>query len=249
MKPPSNPKNATEVVRPAGAASLPGDPAAAAQRRDWVVVFDLGGVLVRICRGFEQAAAAAGLPFKPGVLAPAQMEARKQIRADYEAGVFDCEGFYERIARSTQGLYSAAEFRRMHHAWLLGLYPGVVDLLNRLDAAGVTTGVLSNTNPAHWSVLADPSHPLGIAARVRHPHASHLLGANKPDAEIYSLFETRTGARPGNIVFFDDLPENVAGARARGWTAFEVDHTGDPAGFMGQTLTGLGILPGPLPRA
>jgi HAD superfamily hydrolase (TIGR01509 family) len=71
----------------------------------------------------------------------------------------------------------------------------------------------------------------------------------KPDREIYHAFARATGfdgapgsrGGPEHIVFFDDLPENVAAARAAGWQAFRVDHTGDTAAQMGGVLRGLGV--------
>lgn len=39
----------------------------------------------------------------------------------------------------------------------------------------------------------------------------------KPDPAIYALLESRYALEPSRIVFMDDLPANVAVARARGW--------------------------------
>jgi HAD superfamily hydrolase (TIGR01509 family) len=71
----------------------------------------------------------------------------------------------------------------------------------------------------------------------------------KPEREIYAAFARATGfdgapgsrGRPAHIVFFDDLPENVAAARAAGWRAFRVDHSGDTAAQMTRALRGLGV--------
>ena len=64
---------------------------------------------------------------------------------------------------------------------------------------------------------------------VEHPHARHLLGLLKPGVEIYRAFERQTGFGPGEILFFDDLAENVQAARAVGWHAEVIDHTADTA--------------------
>jgi HAD superfamily hydrolase (TIGR01509 family) len=81
---------------------------------------------------------------------------------------------------------------------------------------------------------------------LRHRLASHLLRCAKPDASIYeraraSFFEPLAG-HPEDIIFFDDLPENVAAARAAGWTAFEVDPHADTPGQMRKHLASVGIL-------
>ena len=67
----------------------------------------------------------------------------------------------------------------------------------------------------------------GAPARLRHRHASHLLGLAKPDAAIYHAFAHQTGFSPNRIVFFDDLAENIQAARASGWNAHQIDHAGD----------------------
>ena len=39
----------------------------------------------------------------------------------------------------------------------------------------------------------------------------------KPECKIFELLEARYALEPGNTIFIDDLADNVASARARGW--------------------------------
>ena len=48
---------------------------------------------------------------------------------------------------------------------------------------------------------------------------SHEVGAVKPQAPIYAAAERAARCRPGEILYFDDVPEFIAGAAARGWRA------------------------------
>lgn len=48
---------------------------------------------------------------------------------------------------------------------------------------------------------------------------SHEEGMHKPDPRIFTLASERLGIPPAEIVFLDDLPENVDAARARGFWA------------------------------
>lgn len=48
---------------------------------------------------------------------------------------------------------------------------------------------------------------------------SHEVGLAKPDPAVYLLTCTRLGVTPAQVVFVDDLPVNVAAARAVGITA------------------------------
>ena len=48
---------------------------------------------------------------------------------------------------------------------------------------------------------------------------SHEVGLSKPDPAIYALTARRLDAAPGQIVFLDDNPMAVEGARRAGWHA------------------------------
>ncbi len=222
-----------------------------------IVVFDLGGVVVRICRSWSEGCAAAGLPFRDEGLASEEMKARRRlVSGRHGRGEISCEAYYREMAGTTGGLYSPEEVERIHHAWTREEYPGVLDLVHRIHAAGVETGVLSNTNHSHWVRLAPARARGGDAPEYRTPsaighlHASHIMGLLKPEAAIYRAFERATGLHggpgargtPAEIVFFDDLEENVAAANECGWRAFVVDHRGDTAAQMASVLGRLGVV-------
>ena len=164
--------------------------------------------------------------------------------------MFDCDVFFRRVAETTGGVYTPDEIRRVHDAWVLEEYPGVGELIDRVHAAGLETGVLSNTNHAHWERMelageaaSRPATRYPTPRKVRHLHASHLLRASKPDERIYRLFEREAGyaGRGREILFFDDLPENVEAARAAGWHAERIDHSGDTAAQMAEHLRRHGV--------
>lgn len=214
-----------------------------------LIVFDLGGVVVRICRSWKEACAAAGIEYREAFdrqgTDPAAHAARRALVRKYETGDLDSDAFIHAVAQATAGLYSPAEFRAIHDAWILHEYPGVDRLIDDLHRQGLSTGVLSNTNALHWQQLAP--HPAAAPkfptpSKVQHLHASHLLRLAKPDRAIYDRFAQLSGTDPARILFFDDLPDNIAGAHAAGWHAHLIDHTGDTAAQMRTTLTHLGLL-------
>ncbi|MFN7020332.1 MAG: HAD family hydrolase [Phycisphaerales bacterium] len=215
--------------------------------RPSLIVFDLGGVLVRICRGWAEACAAAGLPVRAESDSFSASGARHEWAARHGRGEISSPDFFARVAESTGGLYTPDEVRRIHDAWLIDEYPGVLDLLNDLRSAGLATGVLSNTNHAHWVRLTPPglggTGEFAAAGMVDHPHASHLLGLLKPGEQIYREFERRVGydGRGHEILFFDDLEENVAAAQSCGWRSEHIDHTGDTASQMRARLADHGL--------
>jgi 2-haloacid dehalogenase len=66
-------------------------------------------------------------------------------------------------------------------------------------------------------------------ARAVHRFASHLMRLEKPDPRVFAYVERETGYAAERILFFDDRVENVDAARAGGWMAELIDHTGDTA--------------------
>jgi HAD superfamily hydrolase (TIGR01509 family) len=209
-----------------------------------IIVFDLGGVVVRICRTWPEACAAAGLPYRGVDVSPEGVARRKAIVHEYEVGAIDDDTYFARLAATMDGRYDRAEVRALHDAWITGEYAGVSDLIDHLHHAGLDTGVLSNTNAHHWRQMTSGGHGTAkfpTPEKPRHVHASHLLGLAKPDPAIYHAFARRAGYAPADIVFFDDLPANVQAAREAGWHSHVIDHTGDPAAQIRAWLRERGI--------
>jgi glucose-1-phosphatase len=216
-----------------------------------VVCFDLGGVLVRLCQSWADACVQAALPARdPERLAGDEWrQRRREVGERYQTGLIECSAYFSGLSASIDELYSAAELERMHAAWTLEHYPGALELVRALNAQpGVTTACLSNTNHAHWLRLAgaDGGREYPAVLELRHQLASHLLGCAKPDPRIYELARARFAeagpVRPRDILFFDDLPENVSAARDAGWSAFQVDPSGDTVRQMRGILTDAGIV-------
>jgi putative hydrolase of the HAD superfamily len=209
-----------------------------------VVVFDLGGVVVRICRSWQEGTERAGLPFHPEIMDPERLAARKALVRRYETGEIGCEEFFAAVSASMGGRYTPGEVRRVHDLWITGEYVGVGSLIDELHALGLQTGVLSNTNAHHWRQQTAGEHGPALfptPQRVKHLHASHLLRLAKPQLAIFRAFEQATGFGPGQIVYFDDLAENIAGARGAGWDAHLIDHTQETVPQMRQRLQERGV--------
>lgn len=59
----------------------------------------------------------------------------------------------------------------------------------------------------------------GFTSMVEVAIYSHEEGIRKPDPRIYALASERLGIPPGEIIFLDDVPENIDAARASGFQA------------------------------
>lgn len=214
-----------------------------------VVCFDLGGVIVRICRSWEEACARAGVDVRAACERD-NTDDLLRMKADavraYQSGAMACDVYFETIARSTGDRYDAQEVCRIHKAWICDDYQGVEAMVLALrEQSHVTTACLSNTNHSHWRILTQgegADHPASATVNHIERHlVSHQLGFVKPDEVLYECAQETLGARAGEIVFFDDTRENIDAALRLGWRAFEIDHRGDTAAQMRGHLMDLGI--------
>jgi len=217
-----------------------------------LAVFDLGRVMIRLCNGWKHACERAGVPYRPGFDAMDASLRERLLHLVYlnETGRLNNEQWEQQTAALVE--MSPAQVQAISHAWLDGPYPGWDALLDRLDAVGVRTACLSNTNAVHWQMMhgehpRHPRHPRDVSQRLpldrlHFRFGSHLIGAHKPEPAIYRHVESQTGVAPESIVFFDDSPPNVEGARQCGWHAHAIDPKGDPAAQVAEHLRGHGVL-------
>jgi putative hydrolase of the HAD superfamily len=207
-----------------------------------MVVFDAGGVLVRICRAWDEGARRAGIEAPEDVMGPEAIARRRDLSYLYQSGRLGEAEYFVRMAEAIGSGCAADIIARVHDAWLIEEYPGARALVEDLAAAGVRTALLSNTNARHWQAMAPGAGLYPAIARLDRWFLSHELGACKPDEAIYAAVEREAHAPPASIIFFDDLEENVAAATRRGWQGRQVDHCGDPAADMRAHLRALGVL-------
>jgi FMN phosphatase YigB (HAD superfamily) len=204
-------------------------PAAPVQAPPKLVTFDWGGVILRHCRSWAEACQHVGISVREGMDDPELQALRRKINQEFQCGRMSEADFFPAISRATLDLYSPDEVRTIHCGWLLREYHGVADVIESLNnRRGVETALLSNTNAAHWRRhLSTGFKPADFPTigLIKHKHASHLLGHAKPGVEIYRAFEKAVGMSGSDILFFDDLPENILIARELGWRAELIDHT------------------------
>lgn len=202
-----------------------------------LVCFDLGGVVVRICRTWQEGCERAGVTPADGMHELLAGDAWQALNARYQAGELAFDDFVRAAGRLAEGRHAEDDVRRIHEAWILGEYDGATDLLRDLAARGIPTAMLSNTCERHLELMRD----LPALRTFHRVFASPKLGLVKPDPRIYDHVARELGVAPERIVFFDDTPANVEAARARGWTAHDVDPHDDPPGFVRRTLRAAGL--------
>src|SRR5258708_9754162 len=129
---------------------------------------------------------------------------------------------------------SDARFRNGWTAFLAGERQDIAPLLNRA-ANRLPLYVFSNTNNAHVEYFSETY--ADVLGHFREIFLSSTIGLRKPDAAAYDHVVQAIGVPASRILFFDDLAENIEGARARGLTAVHVKSSDDVA----HALTALGI--------
>ncbi len=209
-----------------------------------LVCFDLGRVLVRICDTWAEASVLAGYDPVVDTEAPGVLEVIREQVDRLERGHIDIESFSDRICGLHEDL-SPDHVRVVFEGWTRHCFEGVEELLDALHAGGMATACLSNTNARHWEIMIEQTRegfePL---TKLQHGFASHLIGARKPEDEIYAHVESQTGFAGGAILFFDDLEANIDAARRLGWRAELVHDRVDPVGQMRGYLSEHGVVLG-----
>ena len=180
------------------------------------LLFDLGGVVMAIDweLAFARWSADSGVPL-------ARIRDRYHLGESYwryERGEIGESEFYASL-RETIGVELDDE--RMRAGWcaiFAGEIVETVALLRELEGR-VALYAFSNKNAAHQREWARYASALAPFRRI---FASHEMKARKPEREPFETIAREIATPPERILFFDDLPENVAGARAAGLAAVQV---------------------------
>jgi len=197
------------------------------------LLFDLGRVVFDIDFNQTLACWAGHAACEPAQLA-GRFSSRDEIYRRHEKGEISDAEFFAAL-RALLGIeLSDAQFLEGWNAIFAGEMPGIAPLLARA-AKRLPLYAFSNTNNAHVEYF--PVIYAGVLGHFREMFLSSAIGLRKPDAEAYDHVVRAIGVPAKRIVFFDDLAENIEGARARGLTAVHVRSPDDVA----EALAALGI--------
>ncbi|KQZ73968.1 hydrolase [Sphingopyxis sp. Root214] len=117
-----------------------------------------------------------------------------------------------------------------------GPMPGSLELVERLDVAGVPLFAITNFGHEFWEGFR-PTQP--VFDRFRDIVVSGTEKLMKPDPAIYRLAIDRFGIEPAGALFIDDNAANVAGAESVGIAA----HRFEDAATLEAELIARGYLP------
>jgi glucose-1-phosphatase len=200
------------------------------------LLFDLGGVLISIDfgRAMQVWGELSGLPSK---LLSARFSFDDAYAA-HERGEMSCAGYFAHLREVLGVGLSDEQFRQGWNAIFLDPVPGMADLLKDLSRV-LPLYVFSNTNLTH-SAYWRPRYR-ELLAPITEIFCSCELGMRKPVPEAFSRLSGQLGVAAGRLAFFDDLAENVEGARQAGLRAYQVLSSGQVRAILSRDL---GVIPG-----
>ncbi|SHL97312.1 putative hydrolase of the HAD superfamily [Bradyrhizobium lablabi] len=196
------------------------------------LLFDLGRVVLDIDFGKAISCWAGHAGCEPEDIVKRFVRAEAYRR--HEVGKISDAAYFETLRAALGIKLSDAEFLEGWNAIFAGEMPGIAPLLARA-AKHLPLYVFSNTNNAHVEYFSVKY--AGLLGHFRKIFLSSTIGLRKPDAAAYDHVVNAIGVPASRILFFDDLAENVEGARARGLTAVQVTSSDDVA----RALAALGI--------
>jgi HAD superfamily hydrolase (TIGR01509 family) len=192
-----------------------------AQHRPSYVLFDVGNVLVHI----EPAAFLRSLSIDTSGNREYYRSKIIDIVKQYEKGDDSTEVFFDnldllfngrdkRLHRNHGGRdhYSLDEFRNAMLSIVRLPVEGMEEIVRRVGTSA-PLGLLSNTNPVHFDYCLQTFR---VLQTIPTHFLSYRLKALKPEPEIFERVTAQIPFPRGEILYIDDLAENVDAARAAG---------------------------------
>lgn len=99
------------------------------------------------------------------------------------------------------------------------LIPGILQVLDALDGAGIPYAIGSNGSDEKMQVTLG-QHPDLIARFKGHLYSGQTLGAPKPAPDLYLYAARQLGATPESSIVIEDSPTGARAARAAGIRCF-----------------------------
>ncbi|MGR8931684.1 MAG: HAD family hydrolase [Gammaproteobacteria bacterium] len=182
-------------------------------KRPSLLLFDLGGVLIE-SSVFEQLKHLLHEPEDDTEIKERWL--KSPVVRQFESGKISAAEFAERFIAEWNLPCSSETFLEAFATWPRNFFPGAKEAL--LDwRQSYKVACLSNSNPLHKERFGDLHDLFDVTL------FSHLLGAVKPDREIFQRALEECGVEPYEVYFFDDSPANVCAAQQFGIKAFCVD--------------------------
>jgi len=200
------------------------------KNRITTIAFDYGGVLARkiddSCLAHMAGAAGADTDRFTAAL--------WKHRGAFDDGEYDAASYWQKVREDAGGRPPGGESPEELTGILMDLdavgwtiiNPAMVRWMNTLRGAGYRRFLLSNMAVETFDMILKDSPLLKYFERVI---LSGWLHINKPDVRIFQEAARQMEVEPDQILFIDDLPHNVEGARKAGFHALPFTGAADLA--------------------
>jgi len=169
-----------------------------------VILFDLGRVLMHI--DFDAFPNGLGL-FTEEQRAPYKISIGKLWRA-YETGKMTTEEFLEALYVIFECKFTKEKILEAWNGIIVSDNEEIVPFVQKVQQ-NYRTAILTNTSPSHWEKVLKVSL---LAKSIPHHFTSFNIGAMKPARIVYDYVTNALQVSPHEILFLDDLKENIDGA-------------------------------------
>jgi glucose-1-phosphatase len=181
------------------------------------IIFDLGNVLLdidynRTIEAFERL----GFENFRKAYAPEKMA---PLFESIETGKISEEELYNMIKSLNKNPIATEQIKYAWNALLLDFRIESLEYLKKLSGR-YKIYLLSNTNSIHLTafneILIREGQNHTLESYFTKAYYSNIIGYRKPYAESYLFVLDDAGIKAGETLFIDDLPVNIAGAKAVG---------------------------------
>ncbi len=195
-----------------------------------LLLFDLGNVLVR----FEPDlfTMALGLDARD---AQHHYESKvRELTNRYESGGYTTDEYFSSLRDYLQNRFDLATLKKAFLSVLTDPIPGMEDLVHEATAK-LPAAVVSNTNETHFPSVLPRVHALQYLPKR---YLSYEMGVMKPLPEFYQRILRNETVLPNEMLFIDDVKDNIAAAEKAGM----VGYLFDGADRLRSHLKSLGVL-------
>lgn len=194
-----------------------------------ILLFDLGNVVIELGGG----------PLPAGWLDEArpftlQDWFKSETALAFERGEIPAIELARRLQHDLQLPVTPETIVEEFRKWPIRVYPELPPLLLELQQH-YQLAVLSNTNELHYPRLFE-EFSLERYFKQELVFASHHIGLAKPDPAVFTYVLGQLDAAPGQVLFLDDMPENVATAESLGMQGQQLRGGAEVAEFLGRLL-------------
>ncbi len=189
---------------------------------DLALIFDWDGVIINSeayhRRSWDLLVEEEGLTIPPGAFETSFGMRNQQIIPH----VFKWAEETDHVRIDSLSDRKEALYREIVRTEGIDLLPGVLDLLQALEAAGIPAAVGSSTPRENIDAVMEA---IGVQDRFRAVVAAADVSRGKPDPEVFLTAAERLGRSPRHCVVIEDAHVGIEAARAGGFRVLAVATT------------------------